>query len=152
MPTPTLVDLPRRTTVVRRERVSMSAIPSKMHELLPAVFGALAPHGLAPAGPPFARWYGMDDPIDMAVGIPVAGDTGSISAPFAVEDLPGGRCAVLVHVGPFDQMPGSWKALFGWVQAEGLAPEASWEEYLTDPRQEPDSSKWQTKLCVKVAD
>jgi effector-binding domain-containing protein len=38
-----------------------------------------------------------------------------------------------------------------WMGERGLEPrEDMWEEYLTDPRAEPDASRWQTRLVLPV--
>jgi len=38
-----------------------------------------------------------------------------------------------------------------FVEANGLEPRSDmWEEYLTDPVEEPDQSKWQTRLVLPL--
>jgi hypothetical protein len=44
--------------------------------------------------------------------------------------LPGGRAVKHVLVGPFDQLPQAWPALFAWCASEGLKLEgAFWQVY-----------------------
>jgi effector-binding domain-containing protein len=44
--------------------------------------------------------------------------------------LPGGRAVKHVLVGPFDQLPQAWPALFAWCAAQGLKLEgAFWQIY-----------------------
>ena len=39
-----------------------------------------------------------------------------------------------------------------WVKEKGHKPAGSmWESYLTDPGEEKDQSKWQTKLFLPIA-
>ena len=58
---------------------------------------------------------------------------------------------------------GATKALLDWAAGQGLAwdmsPDAGGERwgsrveyYLTDPREEPDMSKWVTQLAFRLAD
>ena len=77
--------------------------------------------------------------------------------------LPAGRYATLTHEGHPSELAGVTTALLDWAAGEGLSwdmsPEGSgerWgarlENYLTDPRQEPDMSKWLTELAFRLAD
>jgi effector-binding domain-containing protein len=75
---------------------------------------------------------------------PVTGtvhDTGDV----VVSHLPGGRTAVAVHLGPYQQLPETYAEVLDRIQAEGLlAAEDMWEEYLSDPAAEPDPQTWRT--------
>ena len=77
--------------------------------------------------------------------------------------LPAGRYATLTHVGHPSELMGATKALLDWAAGQGLtwdmSPDADgdrWgsrlEIYLTDPREEPDMSKWVTQLAFRLAD
>ena len=69
----------------------------------------------------------------------------------------------LTHVGHPSELAAATKTLLDWAAAQGLTWDMSpgvngerWgcrlEIYLTDPRQEPDMSKWVTQLAFKLAD
>ena len=77
--------------------------------------------------------------------------------------LPAGRYATLTHEGHPSELAGVTTALLDWAAGEGLSwdmsPEGSgerWgsrlENYLTDPGQQPDMSKWLTQLAFRLAD
>jgi effector-binding domain-containing protein len=63
--------------------------------------------------------------------------------------LPGGRAVKHVLIGPFDQLPQAWSALFAWCASEGLQLEgAFWQIYgptMADP------AKQETTLYALLA-
>ena len=77
--------------------------------------------------------------------------------------LPAGRYATVTHTGHPSELVDVTGALLDWAAEQGLTWDISpaedgdrWgarvEFYLTDPREEPDMSKWQTQLAFRLAD
>src|SRR5829696_8759882 len=61
--------------------------------------------------------------------------------------LPGGRAAVLRHVGPFSALRDACERLARWIAEQGEAADGPfWESQVTNPREEPDASKWITDV------
>jgi effector-binding domain-containing protein len=127
------------------------------------VFGWLDGHGLAPAGPPFFKYNVIDmaRELEMEAGVPVAtaisGDDQVVAGV-----LPAGRYATLTHMGHPSELMAATKALLDWAAEQDLTWDVTpsedgdrWacrlENYLTDPSQEPDMSKWVTQLAFKLA-
>ena len=128
------------------------------------VFGWLDSHGLVPAGPPFFKYNVIDmaRELEMEAGVPVATATDGDDQ-IVAGVLPAGRYATLTHVGHPSELMAATKALLDWAAEQGLAWDVTpsddgdrWacrlENYLTDPSQEPDMSKWVTELAFKLAD
>jgi effector-binding domain-containing protein len=103
-----------------------------------------------------ARQLEIDNGVP--VGAPVDGDGDVIAGA-----IPLGRYATVTHTGHPSELMGATKALLDWAAAQGLAWDVSpdvggerWggrvEYYLTDPREEPDMSKWVTQLAFRLAD
>ena len=66
--------------------------------------------------------------------------------------LPAGRAVVVVHVGPYDTLEATYGRLLEWVAAQGMElATGMWEEYLSDPEQEPDPATWRTRIVAPVA-
>jgi effector-binding domain-containing protein len=139
--------------------VTMDTISTAVDSGFAELFGWLASHGIASAGPPFIRYLVVDMAGDLQIelGVPV-------SAPIAGSGrikpgvLPAGRYAVLRHTGPYDGLAASNGALQQWAADQGLrfdtsdtAQGSAWggrvEHYLTDPSQEPDPAKWETDVA-----
>jgi len=92
------------------------------------------------------------------VAAPVDGDGDVISGV-----LPGGRYATLTHMGHPSELIDATKELLDWAASQDLTWDMSpgetgdrWvsrlEIYLTEPREEPDMSKWVTQLAFRLAD
>jgi effector-binding domain-containing protein len=160
---PEIVTRDEQPYVAIRERVPMSEL-GRVADRTPEVFGWLGARGLAPAGPTFFKYNVIDmaRELEVEVGVPVAtavdGDGAVISGV-----LPAGRYAALTYIGAPNELVDATKTLLDWAAAEGLTFDMSpgedgdrWasrlEFYLTDPREEPDMSKWETQLAFRLAD
>ena len=121
----------QRAAVVRG-RVAHDGIP----EFLGRAFGeALAAAGGegGVAGPPFARYDVVPEGFDIEAGFPVSG---GVAAGGGVEEttLPGGAAATTMHVGPYEELAGAYRALEAWLGDNGRVPAGRpWESYLDDP-------------------
>ncbi|MEE1941665.1 GyrI-like domain-containing protein [Streptomyces sp. TRM 70361] len=136
---------------------------------LPEIIGWLAERGAAPEGPPFFRYrvIGMAGELEVEAGVPVAapqpvGGGDGIGAELFNGTLPAGRYAVLTHRGHPGELTGATAGLLDWAARRGLewdmaetAAGQRWgcrlESYLTDPRVEPDMSRWEVELAFRLA-
>lgn len=139
-----------------------------LSEVIPRLFDEghdwLKAQGVAPAGAPFIRYHVIDMPgqLDVAMGWPVASalaGNGHITAGI----LPAGRYASVLYTGPYDGLLEANRVLIDWAKDEGLVWD-SWdtdkgeafgsrlEVYLTDPGDEPDPTKWETEVAIRLAD
>ncbi len=134
-----------RTTVPTRE------IGNAMGPLFGEVHGYIQRSGQTPAGMPLAIYHSMPgDTVTLEcaipIGSPVAGE-GRIQA----GELPAGTVATVTHMGPYDNLPGTWSELTEWMRSQELeAAGPPWEVYVTDPGAESDRSKWRTDLFFPV--
>jgi effector-binding domain-containing protein len=148
--------------VAVRARVTMGEIAAFARRF-GEVFGWLDGHGLAPAGPPFFKYNVIDmaRELEMEAGVPIATVTDGDDQ-IVAGVLPAGRYATLTHVGHPSELMAATKALLDWAAEQGLTWDITpsedgdrWacrlENYLTDPEQEPDMSKWVTQLAFKLA-
>jgi effector-binding domain-containing protein len=132
---------------------------------IPEIFGWLGARGVAPAGPPFFRYHVIDMERQLLVeaGVPVASAVAADDGDIRGGTLPAGRFAVMTHTGAPETLVAATAALLDWAEGRGLAWDVSqtdagekWgcriESYLTDPAEQPDTSKWQTELVFRLAD
>lgn len=137
-------------------RAPQGGLGSVVDRGFPRLFGWLAAHGLAPAGPPFIRYRRVDDPSALEIELCVP--TG---APVAAEDdvlageLPAGNYATAQYFGAYDGLADATAALLRWGERQGVdwrRDGERWvacvERYLTDPSSEPDPAKRQTELAI----
>lgn len=158
-----VVDEDQQPYVAITGDVTMDTIPA-IADRFDEVFGWLAEQGVQAAGPPFFRYrvIDMDRRLVMEAGAPTAtalGGEGEIRPGV----LPAGRYVTTTYVGhPADlvQVTGD---LLAWAEAHGLrfdvqpgeqgevwGARLEWME--TNPEDEPDMSRWQTRLAFRLAD
>jgi effector-binding domain-containing protein len=128
-----------------RRTVTIAGLPEAIDRDFPALFAQLAERGVAPSGPPFIRYLkvDMERELEIELGVPVDGDAGVHTA-----SLPAGAYAVLVHVGPYGGLRDAHDALQQWADERGFAWSERIETYVTNPRREPDSSRWETEVAL----
>lgn len=128
-------------------------ISAKYAEVFTAVFTHVLSNGGQQSGAPFGRYHSIKvDELDIEAGLPVAkaiAGKGDIKA----SELPGGKVVTTVHYGPYEKLSNTHEALQKWVSEKGYKPTGGvWESYTTDPSEEKDQSKWQTKLFLPIAE
>lgn len=146
-------------TRVSAEEMGSGIIP----RLIDEVFTWLQAQQIAPAGPPFMRYYVIDMAarMDIEIGWPVAAPVAS-EGRVAAGVLPAGRYASLVYTGVQNGVAGN-KALIDWAAENGIhwdrwddpngdAFRARVETFLTGPDDDPDPGNWDTEVAIKLAD
>ena len=93
--------------------------------------------------------------VEISVGLPIeSGALGDGRMEFG--ELPAGRYAVLVHVGPYEDLVQANADLQQWAAEHGVALDgcdgpSGWagrvEFYLTDPGDDPDPRAWRTEVA-----
>ena len=133
-----IIERPAQPTLAVRTRTPVAELPSIMGQVYGSIMQYLGDVGAFPAGAPFAAYYNVDmDDLDVEIGFPVAqplpgrGDVqpGKIA---------GGRAAVCLHVGPYDQVEPAYAALTAFISEQGYQPSGvAYEFYLNDPGEVP---------------
>ena len=143
---PEIRELSPQPAVVEVAVTDDAGLPGVVDSGFPRLFGRLAELGVEPAGPPYIRYLRTGEELELELGIPVGPDAGQSSG------LPGGRAAVLRYVGPFAALRATLarRSGAGW-RGQGEEPAGPfWESYVTNPRDEPDSSKWITDITQPI--
>jgi effector-binding domain-containing protein len=159
---PTIIERGEQTYVGVRRTITMSTFP-EIADRIPEVFGWLASRGIAPSGPPFFRFnlIDMDRELVVEAGVPVPAAVTTEKDVFC-DVLPAGRYATVTHIGHPDELIEVTGALLRWASAQGhewdmedTGDGQRWgcrlEIYHTDPREEPDMSRWETQLAFRLA-
>lgn len=166
--TPTLEERAATDAVAIVATVTMGSMGDVLPPLTPRLARHLVEHGVDPSGPPFWRYRVIDMAglLEVEVGFPVA--SARHAQMVATEDvvagvLPAGTYVTTIHVGHPDGLIDATAALLEWAEHAGVTWDRTtgddggvWgcrlEEYLTDPAEEPDLTKWRTRLAFKTAD
>jgi effector-binding domain-containing protein len=125
-----IVTAEEQDTAVVKATVKFSDLPDAERSARAKIAKALATLNIGPIGDSFTLCrVQQDGKMYLEPGVIVA-------RAFAPEgdvvhsQLPAGRAVKHVLIGPFDQLPQAWPALFSWCAAQGLKREgAFWQIY-----------------------
>lgn len=123
-----------------------------LEKYFPALFTYAMKNGGTPAGPPYAIYYNWNPEgmILMEAGIPLAEPIEGKNEIMAIE-TPGGKVVKAIHYGPYDESFIVHEALNQYIMVLKMEYNgAPWEVYVTNPCEEPDSSKWETIVCYPI--
>ena len=104
----------------------------------------------APSGVYFA-WDERAGVTELLAGIPVNGDA-SLKVPgMDVYQVPAARMLHIPYYGAYEKVGTAHMAMDEMIRANGLEHYGNViEEYVTDPRSEPDTAKWLTNVYYMI--
>ena len=144
-------ELPRQPIVSIRQETTPRGLGAAFRELLPVLYAYLEDRGVRAAGPSFGIFHAYEaDRVEVQAGFPVPEPLegeGRVEA----GELPGGRAAVAVHVGPYDTIGAVHDALERFVGERGGSGGPPREVYWTGPGQESDPARWRTEVVYPLA-
>lgn len=146
-----IVKQPQVPTIGIRRTVPMAEMQEFFGEAYGKLFHEIESAGLTVAGAAYGRYRGMPtDSYDVEAGVQLTEPAGSHDE-FVAGNLPEVDAVEFMHVGPYDTLRESYESIAAWMAEQGIIPGAEmWEIYLSDPMEEPDSSKWETKIVWPV--
>ena len=142
------VRLTRRPTAVMRGEMPAHEVPTWLANCYRTVHEYLRSAGMAPAGPPFARFTFLGEDMAVEAGFPCPRE---IDGDGRVEPsaLPEGRAAVTSHFGRYEDLEVAYRAMHSWLRARGYAEAGPhWEVYFSDPQADPDPRHWRTDVVM----
>jgi effector-binding domain-containing protein len=87
--------------------------------------------------------------LDLEIGFPFAQQLKGEGEVLASE-IPAGKAAECLHVGPYDQLGVAYEALQQWMTANGYTPSGvAYEFYLNDPQSTP-AAELQTQVVFPL--
>ncbi len=145
-----LLDRPAQPTLSVRLRTSVQRLPQVIGQSYGAILQHASQMGCHPIGAPFVAYYNMDmENLDVEIGFPFEKKVEGKGDVLASE-IPGGKAATCLHVGPFDQLGDSYEALRQWMEENGYMPSGvAYEFYLNDPQTTPPA-ELQTRLVFPL--
>jgi effector-binding domain-containing protein len=138
--------LAEQATAMVRASLRTDGIGGWLPGVYQEVSAFLAAAGVAPVGPPFARYAFYDHTADVEAGCPVASAV-SGHGRVTPSSLPAGPAAPATHYGGYDELTVVYEAVAGWLKEHGYEADGPhWEVYYTDPQAEP--ARWRTDLVA----
>ena len=146
-------ELPSQLALSVRLRTPLSELPERVGRAFGAIAAYVADQRLAPAGVPFVAYYNMDmQNLDIEAVIPVGRKLPGRSN-IQCREFPGGKAAVCLHVGPYNQIGAAYNGLNEWLsdnQLQGTG--VAYEFYLNDPAvTPPEDLKTEVAMPLKSA-
>lgn len=146
------VDLPYQHFVAHRSTIGMNQITAVYTEYLPKIFAAVQSSGTEMAGMPCGLFYSWDESTgqtDMASAIPVKTKT-EIEG-FTALEVPSEKSLLVDYYGGYHGTGAAHEAIDAYIKANGIKVSTpAIEEYATDPGEEPDSTKWLTRVYYPI--
>lgn len=140
--------------LVQRRKVTREELGPALGEMLPAVFAFASRTGVGPAGAPFVRYTAMEssEGFSIEAGLPVTKATEGEGEIHSCS-LPGGKVAMTVHKGPYEELHLAHRALEAWVEENGArSAGARWEAYINDPVEVGDPAEFLTEVYLPIED
>jgi len=140
-------------TLSIRTRTPVQDLPQVLGKAYGAIAQYLGKLGEQPVGPPFVAYYNMDmQNLDVEIGFPVSGRFPG-KDDIAACEIPAGKVAACLYVGPYNEIEPAYKALSQWIEDNGYeATGVAYEMYLSDPTQtSPQELKTQIVFPLKTA-
>lgn len=132
---------------------SVAEVTAKLGPAYAEIGKQVTKNGASQAGPVFAIYHAWSkDKIVFEAGIPVdkmiKPDAGSKVSAWEMQGM---NVVVADHYGDYNNLEKTHKKIDEYLQKNGKKVAGSpWESYITDPGQEPDASKWLTKIYYPV--
>lgn len=106
------------------------------------------------SGQPYSRYHKWDEEAglaDIEFGIPVSGEMSATNDTTMQLVEIGGKVLENIYYGPYDENGPVYEKAYQYMEAKNIQPAGSpWEVYITDPGEEPDTSKWETRIYFPV--
>lgn len=140
------------TTYAIKDSCLLSDIGTKMGEVYTKLYQFVTKNELEIAGPALCLYHvwNPEGYIHFEAAIPVLqtiGDQGEI----VVSGISESKAVEYLHVGSYDGLGAGHELLGNYLSDCGYQMAGSpYEEYLTDPSNEPDPAKWQTRIVYPI--
>jgi effector-binding domain-containing protein len=141
-----------KQTLSIRQTVKFQDMPKYFGDNFPKMFEAIGKGGGKP-GMPLAVFYKYDTVAknaDVAAAIPYEGKPVTAKG-YAALNLPASKAYVIDYWGDYEKMKPAYDAMDAKLREMGRQnPDMVIEEYVTDPMNEKDTTKWNTKIYFFV--
>lgn len=136
----------------RRFTSRVESVGSDVQAAFARLYGRIADGGAHPTGPPFlVASLPKDGLMDIEVGAPCV-PVPEPSEGLHAGRLPGGRFAVLVHRGAYEDLARTYEELFAWIERHGYRADGAVREvYLNAPGEATSPADYLTELVVLIA-
>lgn len=146
-----IVNLESKTALSIRDTCTFADLPAKFGEIYGEIANYAKDNSVEFAGVYYGVYHSVSpEKIDLEAGFPVAGEPAGAGRIKSTKTY-SGKAAKAVHTGPYENLKAAWGEFAKAVDSKDYKLAGPcFEVYLTDPQEEPDSSKWITELYTPV--
>jgi effector-binding domain-containing protein len=132
------------------DEVEPTNIAMYFAENFPKIMGYAQENGASMAGSPTGIYFTWTDTLTkMAAAIPVDKEVaGNDEIEYRV--IPAGNALRVDHYGNYDEVGPAHYAMEEYANEKGYSLSFAIETYVTDPEEEPDTSKWLTQITYPI--
>jgi effector-binding domain-containing protein len=135
---------------------TMDVMKNKIDASFELILTEMGKNNIAPIGYPIIEWitYNPESSSDFRclMGINKNVELNKVNSDFLYQ-LPSRRVIWLKHYGSYEKYAMAWEALNQYVKNNNLLINGNpYEEYIIDPSNEPDTSKWITNIYFPIKD
>ncbi len=147
-----MIELLEQPVAGVRQQVRMEDLKNLFDTAFEQVLEAIQAAGAAPAGAPYARYFGRPtETVEVEIGFPVL-EPFAASGDIVVSTLPAARAAEAIHTGSYDTLAETYRAIERWIAEHELQMlDESWEIYEAGPESDPDPATWRTRILFPVS-
>lgn len=148
------VDRPEVTYAGKRDLVKWGKLDEFLKKVFPQSKQFVEKAGVAVAGPNtgfYYKWDTVSRQADVFAGVPIKAPSDVKVPGCEIVTVPAGKALMIAYTGRPEGTGSAHEAMDDMMAAKGLRlRSAVEEEYMTDPVQEPDTSKWVTNIYYPV--
>ncbi len=143
--------MPAMNYVSVRGSAKLEEISTKMEEMSGLMMAYIEKKNLKQAGPPFAIWHTMGEEFEFTFAIQVDGNAGEGNEKVSTGSMEMFKCIKGDYYGAYEDMQGAYEDMEKYMKSNNLELKGeSMEFYITDPMNEPDTSKWLTHIVYPI--
>lgn len=147
-------DVKKQSTLVIKKNVKQADIGAELGKILPVVFQYIGKKQIKALVPvPITRYTPNKDGTLAIEGGVVVPDGTAGEGEVVASELPAGKVAFMVHVGPYDALQKTYEKMKEFLATKNMKPGAtSWEVYIGDPgNTKPEELKTEVYMLIEPA-
>jgi effector-binding domain-containing protein len=147
----TVLDLPAQYYLAVHDTASVATISNKLGQAYGKIMEAAAKQKLEPSGPPFAIYYSQSNTqFDFDAALPI-GKAGKSEGMVMAAQRSARRAVCVAFYGDYSQTPLAHETADAFIRNNNKTTTGPpWEEYVSDPGLEKDTSNWLTKVYYPI--
>jgi effector-binding domain-containing protein len=131
--------------LIKRANVSFTQLPSFFETNFAKLYAAAGKNAKQPSSGIIFKWDNATQTADIATAVPLS--TKEVSkGEFEIYTINACKDIYTEHYGSFEKTYLAYIALDSVMKSKNIIPSLILEEYITDPKVEPDTNKWLSKV------